>query len=653
MRGHSRAIVAGVVLILFALLGPAAAEPRRVLLLHSFGPHFSPWRVVSNRFREALLEQSRIAIDLYEASLQSGRFAETLDDRPFIEYLHALFADRSLDLVVAMGAPAARFFLKHRPEIFPSTPLLITGADERTLNGAVLTANDAAVAVWFDQAKQIDNILQLLPDTTTIAVATGASPIEKFWTEDLRRAYLPFMTKVTFEWFNDLSIEDMMKRVARLPPHSAIYYNHIHVDARGVPQENDRALSRLYQAANAPIFSFIDSNFGHGTVGGPLVSTEKLASQSAAVAVRILSGETPGSIKMPSLGLEAPIYDWRELQRWNISEARLPPDSIVQFREPLTWQRYRWQLMAIFAALLIQAAMIAGLAVEHRRRRNAEQESQRRLLQVMHLSRTAEAGALSASFAHELNQPLGAIMLNTDVAERLLRANPPEVGRLKEVLADIRQADQFAAETIQHLGKLLKRRSQTELQEFDLTDAIAEALHIVSPEATMRNVTLHVNGAQQPLPVRADRVHLQQVIIILVTNAMDALADTAPDAGRITVQSALVGAAAVEVTVSDSGTGIPEHALGEIFDTFYTTKKQGTGLGLSIARTIVETYGGKIWAENKVECGAVFRFTLPLLRSSDRKTRSAPLLASARHLFLLARRRRDGRGGVTMVKDND
>ena len=332
-----------------------------------------------------------------------------------------------------------------------------------------------------------------------------------------------------------------------------------------------------------------------------------------------------------------------------------PPGSIVQFREPSAWQRYRWQLVAIFAALSIQAALITRLLVERRRRRNAELESHRRLLQVMHLSRTAEAGALSASFAHELNQPLGAIMLNTDVAERLLGANPPEVGRLKEVLADIRQADQFAAEIIQNLGKLLKRRSQTELQEFDLTDAIAEALHIVSAEATMRNVILRVNGAQQPLPVRADRVHLQQVIIILVTNAMDALADSPPDAGRITVQTALVGESVVEVTVSDTGTGIPEHALGQVFDTFYTTKKQGTGLGLSIARTIVETYGGRIWAENKVECGAVFRFTLPLLRSCDLAAQNGDkcaqhLLASARHIFLLARRRRDGRGGVPRLQ---
>ena len=117
----------------------------------------------------------------------------------------------------------------------------------------------------------------MLPDTKNIGVATGASPIEKFWLENLRREYQPFTNRVTFDWLNELSLEEMLKRVATLPPRFAIYYNHVHVDARGVPQENDRALSRLREVASAPIFSFIDSNFGKGIVGGPLVSTQRLA----------------------------------------------------------------------------------------------------------------------------------------------------------------------------------------------------------------------------------------------------------------------------------------------------------------------------------------------------------------------------------------
>jgi signal transduction histidine kinase len=121
-------------------------------------------------------------------------------------------------------------------------------------------------------------------------------------------------------------------------------------------------------------------------------------------------------------------------------------------------------------------------------------------------------------------------------------------------------------------------------------------------------------GVQGPLPVRADSIHLQQVILNLARNGMDAMTKAGPLAHTITIQTALLGESTVEVSVSDSGTGIPEHKLGEIFDTFYTTKEHGTGLGLSIARTIVETYGGKIGAENRPVGGAVIRFTLPLIR---------------------------------------
>src|SRR5262249_54070159 len=120
-------------------------------------------------------------------------------------------------------------------------------------------------------------------------------------------------------------------------------------------------------------------------------------------------------------------------------------------------------------------------------------------------------------------------------------------------------------------------------------------------------------GIQQQLPVRGNRIHLQQVIINLATNGMDAMADVAAGARKLDIQTALVGESSVEVSVSDSGTGIPSQTLDKIFDTFYTTKEHGTGLGLSIARTIIEACGGKIWAENRAVGGAVFRFTLPLI----------------------------------------
>jgi signal transduction histidine kinase len=284
----------------------------------------------------------------------------------------------------------------------------------------------------------------------------------------------------------------------------------------------------------------------------------------------------------------------------------------VQFREPSAWERYRWQFIAFLAALLVQSAMITWLLIERYGRRKAERDSRQRSLEVMHLNRTAEVGALSASFAHEVSQPLVAVELNAERAEQLLGADPPEVGKAKEIVTDIRQANSLAMKVIRNLRNLLKRKS--DVQDCDLNAVIADAVQLLSAEANRRHIDLRTGDTERALLVRADPVHLQQVILNLVTNAMDAMTDSALGAREIKIQTSLVGESIVEASVSDSGEGVPEHKLDEIFETFYTTKEQGTGLGLSVARTIIETYDGKIWAENHAEGGALFRFTLPLVR---------------------------------------
>jgi C4-dicarboxylate-specific signal transduction histidine kinase len=256
--------------------------------------------------------------------------------------------------------------------------------------------------------------------------------------------------------------------------------------------------------------------------------------------------------------------------------------------------------------------MIALLLLERQRRRSAEVESRSRLQDMIHLDRVAVVGAMSASIAHELNQPLGAIMANAEAAELLLAARPMDHDQIKEILADIRESDQRAGDIIAHMRGLLKKPSVAELQPFDLHDAIRDALHILEPEARRRGVVMTAHQVQGALPVRADQVHMEQVILSLATNAMDAMQNCAPGARKLSVHTVLAGESDVEVSVSDSGPGIPNDKLRRIFEAFHTTKRQGTGLGLAIVRTIVENCGGKVWAENRPGGGAVVRFTLPL-----------------------------------------
>ena len=195
----------------------------------------------------------------------------------------------------------------------------------------------------------------------------------------------------------------------------------------GVGHEGDRALARFHAVANAPIFSYADAYFGRELLGGPMLSVAEGGSQTASVAVRILGGEKAGDIKTPASQFATPKYDWRELQRWGISENSLPPSSQIYFREPGLWEQYRLPILGIFAALLVQSGMIAWLVYEHRRRTRAEMLARASMFDLTYRNRLASAGELSASIAHEVNQPLTGMVLKASAALRWIKAEKPDM----------------------------------------------------------------------------------------------------------------------------------------------------------------------------------------------------------------------------------
>jgi signal transduction histidine kinase/ABC-type uncharacterized transport system substrate-binding protein len=613
MRPSCRLWLAVIAFLLVAAPEPVAAGGKRVLLLHSFGQDFRPWSDYARTIRSELQRQSPWPLDITDHSLVTARFRSEDPEIPFIAYLRALLTEQKPDLIVSIGAPAAAFVQRHRPQLFADTPMVFTAVEQRRVQYSTLTENDTVVAVAADFAPILENILRVLPDTETVAIVNGASPNELFWREEMRKEVKPFADRLTFIWYDeDLSFEDILRKAASLPPRSAIYWNLMNVDAAGVSHEGGRALAQLHAIANAPIFSYDESYFGRAIVGGPLLTVLDSSRQTAAVAVRILGGERAGDIKMPAVTYAMPKFDWREMQRWGISASRLPLGSEIVFRGPTVWERYRWQIISILLALLVLSAMVTWLLVERLERRRAETRSRKLSLEVIHLNRAAEVGALSASFAHDLGQPTLSIALNAQRVEHLLSRDRPELGKIKEAVIDISRANDHAAAIIKQFGKLLKRSSDPEIQpEIDLNVVIADALSILSTEANHRQVVLLAESHKGPLLVKVDPVHILQLVLNLATNAMDAMADIPPDARRVTIRTEVHGCK-VEVVVSDTGPGIPEHMIDEIFDTFYTTKPHGTGLGLSIARTIVEAYRGKIWAKNGAEGGAAFHFMIPL-----------------------------------------
>jgi PAS domain S-box-containing protein len=258
-----------------------------------------------------------------------------------------------------------------------------------------------------------------------------------------------------------------------------------------------------------------------------------------------------------------------------------------------------------------------GSALDITDRKGAE-ESNRALA---HVQRLAIVGELTAAIAHELKQPLSAIMSNADAAGTLLDTPNPPLGEIREIVSDIRKADLRADQVLGHLRDFLKKR-ETLMQAVDLNDAIADVLPLIQGDAQKRRIQIRTELAHDLPPVFGNQTQLQQVLINLMVNGMDAMANT-PDARRqLVVRTAKPnGDARIEVTVSDHGSGIPTGSMPRLFESFFTTRTEGMGLGLSIARSIVETHGGRIWADNNPDGGATFHFTVQAasLRLSARK----------------------------------
>jgi two-component system sensor kinase FixL len=235
---------------------------------------------------------------------------------------------------------------------------------------------------------------------------------------------------------------------------------------------------------------------------------------------------------------------------------------------------------------------------------------------MAHLTRVSTMGELAGSLAHELNQPLTAILSNAQAAQRFLAVQPADMEEVREVLKDIVQDNHRASEVIRGLRDLVKK-GDLHVAALDLAAVVHDVVLLLHSESILHNVSMSLDIDSGAPKVQGDKVQLQQVILNLLLNAFQAMKDCPAKDRQVTVRAGFDGGRMVIVTVRDSGTGLRGDEVGKIFQPFYTTKTEGLGMGLAISRSIIEAHGGRLWAENNLERGATFYFTLPISSSSD------------------------------------
>lgn len=720
-------------LLFFPSIAFTVESNKNVLVFYSDGLNGPAAVLVHNAIRSTLKEVSSSPIQIYDESQDSFRIPTEKYEAELVKVLQRKYEGVRLDVIFALSNPALRFLLNHRSELFSNVPIVFLVNDERRVAGVDLQSNITGVWGQGEFAPTLNIALASHPETQRVVVASGNAAIDREQLTLAQKEFRAYEGRVAFSYLTDLTVEEMRQRLATLPDKTVVMFLSFNVDSAGKRYTSPEVLAQISPTSRAPIYGNSDINLGHGIVGGRLLSYEQLGFAAARIGLRILAGESAQNIPpqtIPSVNM----FDWRQLHRRGIDETKLPPGSIVRFKEFSFWELYKWRIIVAISIIVLQALGIVWLLFTRAKRRQAEEannklaaivetsddailsetlegviiswnagaekiyrysaneiigqdvsilappelkdevqgiherlscgesvdhlETQRlskegkridvsltispiknergmivgastiarditarkkaeveelqHRTELAHLSRVTMLGELSGSLAHELNQPLTAILSNAQAAQRFLAHDDVDLNELRDILGDIVKQDKRAGEVIHRLRLLLKK-SKVEHQPIDLNDVVSEVLKLVRNDLLNQRVTGQMELAPDLPSIVGDRVQLEQVVLNLVMNGCDAIANDPSGDRKLIIRTKLNNGEGICVSVTDKGAGLATENIEKVFEPFFSTKPHGMGLGLSVCRTIIDAHGGKLWAANNPERGATFYFTIPTI----------------------------------------
>ena len=487
---------------------------------------------LSNAFHSII--DARPGRQVYSETLDINRFSGPMYEEVVRNYLRDKYRGLEIGVIVVPGPVSLDFF--RRLELWSGVPVVVTAIPGETSATPSLPPNVTGRVLRLSFKSMVNTARTVVPGLKRIAVV--GDPFERSRYRNFKQELPDFSGGLEFIDLTGLPMGEIKKRAATLPDDAAIVYTGITVDGAGTDYVPRDALAIIAEVANRPIVSDTETFVGYGAIGGVMVDPAPVGEEAGRLTSRVLDGESVSEIPVTEGNFTRPIFDWRLLKRWHVREETLPAGSELRFREATAWEQYQAQVLLALAAVLVQAVIIVGLLIERRRRKAAELESRGRLAQVMHLNRSAGLSTISASISHELNQPLAAILANTETAELLLRRNPPDLDLIADILVDIRKSDQLAGEVIANLGNLL-RKNDRDSELVNINDVIKCAAEILVFEAKARAVAFTAKLYPRALPVRVNPVHLEQVLVNLVLNGMDATANNSQDDRRVTIRTSI------------------------------------------------------------------------------------------------------------------
>ena len=556
---------------------------KRVLIVFA-NDSTTPTLITMDRaIRSTLKNGSPVPVETYSEYVGDTRAGADYE-KEFVALMQRKYEGKKFDVIFAATQSPLRILLRNRAELFPDTPIIFLSLDER--NVANLYPAPGVTGVWgeINFKQNLELALSLHPGTRRVVVISGVSDFDKLWGARAREDFRAYESNLEFTYLTGLSVPETRTALAGLPPNTIVFFVTSVRDNAGNIYESPEFLKQVSPVSTAPIYGTTEAQLGQGIVGGNLLGFEAIGLEAGQMGLRILAGEKLEAIAPKGIP-NSPMFDWRELKRWSISESRLPSGSIVRFKEWTFWERYRWHIAGAITLIIAQAALIAVLLIERRRRRRANQLLDRLNVELEDriAARTAALNSKSReleTFAYSVAHDLKARLRGIDGYSRLLLEDHL-AGLNDEGRSFIRTIQSSTEEMSQLIDDLLEY-SRLERREFKANRLELGSLITSVVEQKKREVTegdidfiVSVNGGS----ILADANGLIQSLRNYLDNAVKFTRNVPQPCIEVGSKETTKG---FLVWVHDNGVGFDMKYHDRIFDIFQRTEP---GRGISRNRS--------------------------------------------------------------------